>query len=122
MGPERRRHRPQRTCVKCRRKGDKDGFFRIAGSPGKGFAPDPRGTGAGRGIYLCRDTGCIEEFTKEIGTKKGAARRKMGGSAEVLIAYLGECRAGSGNRTSVPRIRSGRVASAGDVKHHEGET
>jgi predicted RNA-binding protein YlxR (DUF448 family) len=116
MGPERRRHRPQRMCVQCRNKGDKDGFFRIAGRPGEGWEPDPRGTRPGRGIYLCRDMGCVEEFTKKIGTKKGAARWKMGGSAEVLVQYLEACRAGSGR----PDVRSVKPLGTGCARGRRG--
>lgn len=63
-------------------------MLRIAGSPEKGWAPDLRGTRPGRGIYLCREAGCIGEFTKVIRTRKGAARWKMGGSAEAVAAVL----------------------------------
>jgi len=95
MAPERKISRPQRTCVQCGVKGDKDGFYRIAGRPGKGWEPDPGGTIPGRGIYLCRDAGCIEGFARRIRTQKGAARWKMGASAATLAAHLEARRDGS---------------------------
>ncbi len=88
MTPERRSHRPQRTCVQCRAKKDKEGLFRIAGREGRGWEPDPLAVRPGRGIYLCRDTGCIERFAKRIRTQKGAARWKMGRSAAALADRL----------------------------------
>ena len=88
MTPGRRPHRPQRTCVQCRAKKGKEGLFRLAGRPGKGWEPDPGAVRPGRGIYLCRDTGCIERFAQRIRTQKGAARWKMGRSAEELADRL----------------------------------
>lgn len=95
MDPGRSR-RPQRTCVQCRTKGDKDRFLRIAGRPGTAWELDPRGTRPGRGIYLCRDAGCLGEFARMIRTKKGAARLRMGGSAEALADQVEAFLAGSG--------------------------
>jgi predicted RNA-binding protein YlxR (DUF448 family) len=88
MIPERRRHRPQRMCVQCGAKGDKEGFFRIAGRPGRGWDPDPEAKSSGRGIYLCRSTSCLEGFAKRIRTRKGAARLRMGASAASLADHL----------------------------------
>ncbi len=88
MIPERRRHRPQRTCMQCGTKGDKEGFFRIAGRPGKRWDPDPGAKTPGRGIYLCRSTGCLEGFARRIRTRKGAARWRMGSSTHSLADHL----------------------------------
>lgn len=72
------RSRPQRTCVQCGKRGGKREFLRIAGRPGTGWSPDRKGTMPGRGIYLCRETACIEGFIRRIRTPKGASRWKMG--------------------------------------------
>ncbi|HBX42740.1 MAG TPA: hypothetical protein DEH27_02530 [Deltaproteobacteria bacterium] len=92
MAPGRRGHRPQRTCVQCRAKGDKEGFLRVAGRPGKGWEPDPGAERAGRGFYLCRDTGCVEGFARSIRTQKGSRRFRMGASAASLADALEEWR------------------------------
>jgi predicted RNA-binding protein YlxR (DUF448 family) len=94
MIPKRKRHRPQRTCVQCGAKADKDRFFRIAGRPGKRWDPDPAARMPGRGIYLCRSTGCVEEFARRIRTRKGAARMGMGASAASLADHLEAWREG----------------------------
>ncbi|HEU5359810.1 MAG TPA: YlxR family protein [Candidatus Deferrimicrobiaceae bacterium] len=95
MAPERRIPAPQRTCVQCGTKGDKGGFYRIAGRPGKGWEPDPEAKMPGRGIYLCRDAACIAGFARRIRTQKGAARWKMGASAGSLAIRLEAWRDGS---------------------------
>ncbi len=88
MAPERRGHRPQRTCVQCGAKGDKDGFLRIAGRPGREWEPDPGAERSGRGFYLCRGSGCIEDFAKNIRTQKGSRRFRVGASAASLADAL----------------------------------
>ncbi len=103
MTPGRDRHRPERTCVQCGAKGEKEGFLRVARRPGGGFDPDPRGQAAGRGIYLCRETACIERFARRIRTAKGAARFRMGDAA-----------AGLADRLDAWQTGRQRAASAGD--------
>jgi predicted RNA-binding protein YlxR (DUF448 family) len=88
MAPARKRGPPQRTCVQCRAKGDKDRFLRIAGRPGEGWEPDPGAERDGRGFYLCRGTGCIEGFARSIRTPKGARRFRIGSSAASLADIL----------------------------------
>ncbi|MDH3237138.1 MAG: DUF448 domain-containing protein [Deltaproteobacteria bacterium] len=95
MVPQPDRHRPERTCVQCGAKGHKDGFFRIAGRPGKGWEPDPAARRPGRGIYLCRGTGCIGSFARRIRTPKGARRFRMGASAASLADSLEEGKDGA---------------------------
>ena len=82
---------PQRTCVQCGAVLARARLLRIAGKPGFGWSPDPRGTGPGRGIYLCRDGDCIPKFQARVRTPKGGSRWKMGAAgaelAERLAAY-----------------------------------
>ncbi len=58
--------------------------MRIAGRPGGAWEPDPEARKPGRGIYLCRETACIEGFVRRIRTPKGGARWKMGASGVAL--------------------------------------
>lgn len=75
---------PRRTCVQCGETGGKRSFLRIAGRPERGWEPDPEGLKPGRGIYVCRNAACVEEFVKRIRTPKGGARWKMGSSGAAL--------------------------------------
>ena len=84
---------PRRTCVQCGAVLPKERLLRIAGKPGAGWAPDPRGTLPGRGIYLCRGGDCIAKFSTRVKTLKGGARWKMGAAG----ADLAERLAGSGS-------------------------
>jgi predicted RNA-binding protein YlxR (DUF448 family) len=79
---------PQRTCVQCGAPRGKPHLLRIAGRPGSGWSPDPRGTKPGRGIYLCRDGECIPRFSARLRTPKGGARWKMGAAGAELAARL----------------------------------
>jgi len=56
--PARRRHVPQRTCVACRRVGDKRDLVRVVRTPDAGVQVDLTGKLAGRGAYLCRAQVC----------------------------------------------------------------
>ncbi len=62
---------PERTCIGCRRKCNKDELLRVVLCPGVN-APDPAGialdmTGSmkGRGAYLCRKRECLELAVKK---------------------------------------------------------
>lgn len=79
---------PQRTCVQCGAVLGKGRLLRIAGRPGAGWAPDPRATMPGRGIYLCRDGECIRKFSARVKTPKGGARWKMGAAGAELAERL----------------------------------
>ncbi|MEZ4502715.1 MAG: YlxR family protein [Dehalococcoidia bacterium] len=51
------RRQPQRTCVACRRTGDKRGLIRLVRTD-DGLVIDERGRANGRGAYLCHDPQC----------------------------------------------------------------
>jgi hypothetical protein len=78
----------QRTCVQCGAVAEKRRLLRIAGRPGKAWAPDPEGRLPGRGIYLCTEGGCIGRFAARIRTRKGGARWKMGDGGMELADRL----------------------------------
>jgi predicted RNA-binding protein YlxR (DUF448 family) len=83
---------PRRTCVQCGAVAGKERFLRIAGRPGSAWVPDPGGGLPGRGIYLCREGGCIERFGARIRTRKGGARWKMGDGGNELADRLAAIR------------------------------
>lgn len=58
------KHRPQRTCVGCRRTGDQAQLIRIAAlSRESGVKPllDPLRRAGGRGVYLCPNLDCFDK-------------------------------------------------------------
>ncbi len=58
---------PQRSCVICRVKADKDKLIRIAKSPDGKAVVDVHKKLQGRGIYICPDSDCIEKAKKSMG-------------------------------------------------------
>jgi hypothetical protein len=79
---------PQRTCVQCGAVLSKGRLLRIAGRPGSGWTPDPRGALPGRGIYLCRGGDCVAKFSARVKTPKGGARWKVGAAGAELAERL----------------------------------
>lgn len=59
--PMRRRHVPQRTCIACRRVGDKRDLVRVVRTPSAGVQVDLTGKQNGRGAYLCRARTCWDK-------------------------------------------------------------
>ena len=54
---------PQRTCIACRKKGDKSSFIRIVKNK-DGIFLDKTGKLAGRGAYICDSKDCISKCKK----------------------------------------------------------
>ena len=54
--------RPERTCIVCRSKKDKNDLFRIVRDKDNNFFYDPTGKANGRGAYICKDEKCINKF------------------------------------------------------------
>jgi predicted RNA-binding protein YlxR (DUF448 family) len=52
---------PQRTCIACRRVGDKRQLIRVVRTPTTGVRIDPSGKLNGRGAYLCQARPCWEK-------------------------------------------------------------
>lgn len=55
---------PQRTCIVCRKKGDKKDFVRIVRLPQGDFVLDKTGKVSGRGAYICDSAECLENCKK----------------------------------------------------------
>ena len=56
-------NKPERTCVCCRKKGEKNDFFRIAEQDGK-YIYDREMKVQSRGFYVCKTNKCIEKLSK----------------------------------------------------------
>lgn len=55
----------RRSCVACRREGDKRDFFRIVRGEDGSVLFDKTGRARGRGAYLCRKEECVELASKK---------------------------------------------------------
>ncbi len=56
-------NKPERTCVCCRKKSEKNDFFRIAEQDGK-YIYDRKMKVQSRGFYVCKTNKCIEKLSK----------------------------------------------------------
>ena len=55
---------PQRTCMGCNEKKDKNQLIRIVKNKGNEINVDRTGKMAGRGAYICDDINCLEKVIK----------------------------------------------------------
>ena len=55
---------PQRTCVVCKSKQDKNNLVRIVKTPEGKIVLDKTGKVNGRGAYICNNISCIEKCAK----------------------------------------------------------
>ena len=56
-------NKPERMCICCRKKGEKESFFRIAEQDGK-YVYDKEMKVQARGFYVCKTNECIERLSK----------------------------------------------------------
>jgi len=54
---------PERTCISCRKKGEKKDFLRISEENGK-YVFDKEMKIQSRGFYVCKSPSCIEKLSK----------------------------------------------------------
>lgn len=54
---------PERTCVSCRKKGEKEDFLRISEKEGN-YVFDKEMKIQSRGFYVCKSPSCIEKLSK----------------------------------------------------------
>jgi len=54
-----------RTCVVCRKKDERNNFFRVTKSPNGKIFLDKSYKSAGRSVYVCKDCKCIETMLKK---------------------------------------------------------
>ena len=55
---------PQRTCMGCNTKKDKNDLIRIVKNKENEISIDKSGKKAGRGAYICDDVQCLEKLIK----------------------------------------------------------
>lgn len=60
----RQKHKPQRTCMVCRKVKDKRDLLRVVRTPEQHVVVDPTGKANGRGVYLCRQASCWQKGLK----------------------------------------------------------
>jgi len=58
------KHKPQRTCIACRKIKDKRDLIRVVRTPEGKVVLDLTGKANGRGAYLCRDPHCCDKGLK----------------------------------------------------------
>ena len=56
--------KPQRTCMGCFQKKDKNELIRIVKNKKEEVFIDKTGKAEGRGIYICNDIKCLEKIIK----------------------------------------------------------
>ena len=54
-----------RTCIACRKKDEKNNFFRVTRSPNGRIFWDKSYKSDGRSAYVCRDYKCVETVLKK---------------------------------------------------------
>ena len=106
---------PQRSCIACRREGDKAGFLRFVLSPDGIVTPDLEDKLPGRGAYTCIARSCLLDAVKrrQFGRSfKGAAVTVDGPGIDNLMQELMERRI-SGYMALANK--AGAVVSGGDA-------
>ena len=58
------KNQPQRTCMGCNEKKDKNELIRIVKSKNNEISIDRTGKKEGRGAYICDDIKCLEKVIK----------------------------------------------------------
>ncbi len=61
---------PERTCIGCGEKKEKNELIRIVRSPEGQFSLDESGRKNGRGAYLCRNVDCLQKAWKKKGLER----------------------------------------------------
>lgn len=52
---------PERTCIGCGKKKEKQALIRIVHAPDDSFSIDVTGRKNGRGAYICKNPECLEK-------------------------------------------------------------
>lgn len=81
-----RKHRPQRSCVVCRKKSEKRDLARFVFADEK-LAVDPTGKLDGRGAYLCHNQDCWTKAAAQPSIGK-ALRRELSADDRDFLRQL----------------------------------
>ena len=57
-------HKPQRTCMGCNQKKDKNDLIRIVKNKNNEISIDKNGKKEGRGAYICDNAQCLDKVIK----------------------------------------------------------
>lgn len=80
---------PERTCVACRLRGERDELVRVVVGPEQGLALDPRAVKSGRGAWVHPTKACVATMVKRHAAERSLkveARRDL--DAGALLAEL----------------------------------
>lgn len=102
---------PERTCVACRQRGERDELVRVVAGPDGGVALDPRAVKSGRGAWVHPTKACVATMVK-----RHAAERSLKVDVQRSLdaaALLAELRAAMAQRiTSLLLVASRTKALA----------
>ena len=56
--------KPERRCIACNEKREKNNLLRIVRTPGKNIEIDLTGKKNGRGAYICKSEECLNKLMK----------------------------------------------------------
>lgn len=82
-----RKRRPQRSCVVCRRVTDKRSLTRIVRSPDGGIQIDPSGKLPGRGAYLCGRDECWQKAAVGDALERALRTRLVDEERQMIAAW-----------------------------------
>jgi predicted RNA-binding protein YlxR (DUF448 family) len=75
---------PERTCVACRQRGERDELVRVVVGPEQGLALDPRAVKSGRGAWVHPTKACVAAMVKRHAAERSLkveARRDLDAGA-----------------------------------------
>ncbi|MEK7874419.1 MAG: YlxR family protein [Chloroflexota bacterium] len=79
---------PQRTCVSCRRTGEKRGLMRVVRTPQGTIELDKTGKKPGRGAYVCGERDCWDKAVRQ-GRLEHSLRAKLTPADKApLLAFI----------------------------------
>lgn len=83
-------HVPLRLCVVCRSFRPKAELFRFSKRKDEpNLIPDPTADGGGKGVYLCRQTVCLERLQKDRRLRRSIKDKLQPGGLEWMLGELG---------------------------------
>jgi hypothetical protein len=82
------KHRPERTCVSCRRSADQDQLVRYVATPTGQVVVDYQHKLPGRGTYTCFDHGCITRAVQRRAFARSLKNAQVDVNIDTLIEGL----------------------------------